>query len=138
MATPKTAMSEPAHQFVLPAPEGKGTVVYKTHAPTPEQLAVMGIEAAGGIDLQNPLEIMQKLGALFNYLEDVFEKPDAIATIKRRLRDPNDQLTIIGFMESFTAFFEDETGFPTQGEPDSPPSPSTTGKRSTGRIQPGA
>lgn len=116
--------------LVLVSPDGKGTVLYPYFEPTTEQIAVF---LADGSTQSN----FGKLGAVLIFLGDILENPNHVYMIRDRLRDRNDALTIETLFEGLSPVLEAQADFPTEQQSVSPSRPSTTGRRSTGKVQPG-
>lgn len=111
-------------------PEGDEKIPYPYLAPTAEQLAIFAADSAGSNT------IPQRMSAILNFLEDILANPNDLATIRQRLRNRNDQLELAGLIGPIREVFEDQSGFPTQQPSGSTNSRGTTGRRSTGRVQP--
>lgn len=116
--------------LVLPDATGEGTISYGFVPPTPEQMAIFAADASTG-------SLTMKMAAILNFLEDILEDPNDIHEIRRRLRSREDVLDLQKVFGPVREMFVDQSGFPTQSPSASTSSPSPTGKRSTGRVQPG-
>lgn len=132
MGKKKTEITlEETGTLVLPGPDGKTAQEFDTHTPTGEQLALFAADVASS----NSLSV--RMAAVLNLLEDVLVDPDDLQTIRRRLRDRDDVLDFITLFKNIRGSITEQTSFPTQPASDSASSPSSTGKRSTGRVQAG-
>jgi hypothetical protein len=132
MAKKKTEITlEETGTLALPGPTGKTLDEYDTHVPTPDQFALFAADVASS----NGMSV--RMAAVLNLLEDILVNPDDLQTIRRRLRDRDDVLDFVTLFKNIRGSISEQTAFPTQQESDSESSPSTTGKRSTGRVQAG-
>lgn len=120
-------MTDDRMTVTLPHPSGKGQIEYEVWEPTPEQLLVFAAEMSDQTRIA---------AAVFEILGDVFE-PEDLTEIRTRLRarrnDPA-RLTIEDLMALVEQLMEAASDFPTQQSSASPSRPSSTGRKSTGRV----
>lgn len=111
-------------------PDGEEKVSYRYLAPTAEQLAIFAADSAASNT------IPQRMSSILNFLEDILANPNDLAVIRQRLRKRDDPLELSGLIGPLREMFEEQSGFPTLPPSGSTNSRGTTGRRSTGRVQP--
>lgn len=98
---------------------------YNLYKPTAAQLMLLMAAQAENDDIEST-------AGLLTFMQGVFDA-GSYRALRKRFNDRNDPLDLFKLMDIITELIKEWTGFPTQRSSDSPTSPPTTGKRSTGR-----
>lgn len=121
---PTPERDEEVAEFIEFTIEAKGP--YRMYLPTTSQLALLMAAHADGDEQETTV-------GLLKFMEGVFD-PASYRALRKRFNDRTDPLDLMKLMEIVTELVKEWTGFPTKPLSDSPPSPSKTGARSTGRV----
>lgn len=118
-------------EFTIAALDDDSDHLYTMIRPTTAQL---GLFAGSTADTEDGQAAM---GGLLDFLHGVLEG-DGYRNLKRRLNNRDSGLELDDVMEVIRAVVKVFTGFPTQPSKDSPPSPTSTGPKSTANVPVGA